>query len=191
MAAYRYRPGRYRYPYRLRRRGGSGERIAGAALGLFLAASIGTHAAVSHHHAAARAATAKTVSTSAAPVTSGSETAFIAAVLADLGAPDTGADQRSMAAWGAREGCWGCVGINNQWDSTLAMPGSWWFNTFDGDLHVQDYPTAAEGAQATALTLEGGYPLIVAALRSGAGICGVGFASELGSWSGDGYSEVC
>jgi hypothetical protein len=64
-------------------------------------------------------------------------------------------------------------------------------DTFDGDLHVQGYPTASEGAQATALTLEGGYPLIVAALRSGAGICGGGFASELGRWSGGGYQEVC
>jgi hypothetical protein len=71
------------------------------------------------------------------------------------------------------------------------MPGSWPFNTFDGDLHVQNYPTASEGAQATALTLKGGYPMIVAALRTGAGICGGGYASELGRWSGGGYEEVC
>jgi hypothetical protein len=185
-----YRPGRYR-----RQRNGNAEKIAGLAVGLALAVAAGTHAAADHH--VARASTTDAAAEAAppaihpAPVTSESKMAFIAAVLADLDAPDTSADQRSMAAWGAREGCWGCVGVNNQWDTTLAMPGSWDFNTFDGDLHVQGYPTASEGAQATALTLEGGYPLITAALRSGAGICGHGFASEFARWSGDGYQEVC
>jgi len=46
-----------------------------------------------------------------------------------------------------------------------------------------------DGRQAKCL--EGGYPLITAALRSGSGICGAGFASELLTWSGSGYSEVC
>ena len=189
MTAHRYRPGRYRHPYRLSRRNGNAGPIAVVAVAVIAAASAGTHAAANHpaqEHAAATSVTA-----AAAPVASGSETAFIAAVLADLGAPDTSADQRSMADWAAREGCWGCVGQNNGWDTTLAMPGSWPFNTFDGDLHVQDYPTASEGAQATAITIKGGYPLIVSALRSGAGICGGNFASELGRWSGDGYTEVC
>jgi hypothetical protein len=185
VTARRYRPGRYR----LRRRNANAGPIAVVAVAVMAAASAGSHAIARHpaqEHSAAPGVTA-----AAAPVASGSETAFIAAVLADLGAPDTSADQQSMAAWGAREGCWGCVGQWNQWDTILPMPGSWPFNTFDGDLHVQNYPTASEGAQATALTLEDGYPLIVAALRSGAGICGGGFASELGRWSGDGYTEVC
>lgn len=196
MTAYRYRPpARYRYPYRLRRRNGNTEKIIGLAVGLALAAA-STHAATAHHPASRAtdtdaAAKAAPAVIHAAPVASGSETAFIAAVLADLDAPDTSSDQRSMADWAAREGCWGCVGANNGWDTTLAMPGSWNFNTFDGDLHVQSYPTASEGAQATALTLEGGYPAIVSALRTGAGICGGSFASELGRWSGGGYEEVC
>jgi hypothetical protein len=130
----------------------------------------------------------------AAAVPGPGETGFIRAVLADLGAPDTAANQRSMTAWGALEGCYGCVGRNNQWDTTLPEPGSTWFNTFYSNgsaLHVQNYPTAAEGAQATALTIENGrYPMILAALRSGAGICGSRFAGEVFLWSG-GYRKVC
>lgn len=195
MTAYRYRPGRYRYPYRLRR-GGNAEKLIGLGAGLALAAAAATHTAT-HHHAGGAAAPdaahrAAPAAVHAAPVASGSENAFIAAVLADLGAPDTDADQRSMAGWGAREGCWGCVGTNNQWDSTLPQPGSWNWNTFDGDLHVQGYPTASEGARATALTLQGGYPLIVAALKSGGGLCGnPNLDAEFLTWSGDGYSGVC
>ena len=194
MTAYRYRPGRYRRSF-LRRRTGRAEQLI--AVGIVVAAVAGGHAATTAAHHPGRATTADAAAEAApaviraAPVDSGSKTAFIAAVLADIGAPDSSADQQSMAAWGAREGCWGCVGANNQWDSTLAMPGSTDFNTFDGDLHVRNYPTASEGAEATALTLEGGYSLIVAALRSGAGICGGGFASEFGRWSGGGYTEVC
>lgn len=186
MTAYRYRPGRYR----LRRRNGNAEKIVA---GIVIVVVAGTHAATAHHvitgvDAAAKAAPAVI---HAVPVTSGSESAFIAAVLADLGAPDTSANQRSMAAWGAREGCWGCVGQYNQWDSTLAMPGATNFNTFDGNLHVRNYRTASQGAEATALTLKGGYPLIVAALRTGAGVCGGSFTSEFDEWSGGGYPEVC
>lgn len=188
----RYRPSRYRgrYPYRprrLRRPGGNAEKAIGALAGLLLAGSLGAHAAASRH-APARAVTV----TAAVPVAGGSEAAFTGAVLADLGAPDDQADAGSLAAWFLHEyPAWPPGAANNALDTTLPMPGSWNYNTFDGDLHVQAYPTASEGAQATALTLEGGYPLIVSALRSGAGICGDGFASELGAWSGDGYQEVC
>jgi hypothetical protein len=189
--AYRYRPGaRYRYPYRLRRRGGNGEKLAGAALGLFLAASIGTHAAVSHH--AQAHATTRTV-TAAAPVASGSQTAFWRALLADLGAPDSRANLDGLDAWRPLEQPWPPLARWNPLDSILPMPGSWDFNSFDGDLHVQSYPTAAEGAEADALTLENGsYPLIVAALRAGTGLCGdPNLDAEFLTWSGNGYSGVC
>ena len=121
-----------------------------------------------------------------------SETAFFAAVLAALGAPATQADMRSLEAWYPHEyPSWPPAAQDDPLDSTLRMPGSWPYNTFDGDLHVQSYPTAAEGAQATAATLENGYPLITAALRSGGGACGNGFASEFSTWSGNAYEEVC
>ena len=188
MTAYRLHA--YRRPRRYRSRYGRGDSragvVAGVAAGIALAAGAGAHAAVTSAHAKPHVQSAR----AAAAVTGTGETAFIAAVLADLGAPGTGANQGSLTAWAAHEGHWGTVGQWNPLDTTLPVPGSWNFNTFSGDLHVQDYPTAAEGAQATAATISGGYPLITAALRSGTGICGYRFAAELRRWSG-GYEEVC
>jgi cell wall-associated NlpC family hydrolase len=122
----------------------------------------------------------------------GGEAAFTTAVLSGLGAPGTRANVTSLAAWIRREWpSWPPGAANNALDTTLAMPGSQNFNTFDGDLHVQSYPSAAEGEQATAETLLGGYSGIVAAFRSGAGICGGEYAAELSAWSGNTYQEVC
>jgi hypothetical protein len=33
--------------------------------------------------------------------------------------------------------------------------------------------------------------MILAALRSGSGLCGGSFAAEFATWSGGGYTEVC
>jgi hypothetical protein len=130
----------------------------------------------------------------AAAVTSASETAFISAALTDIGAPDTPANSTSMAAWYLHEyPSWPPGAQNNPWDSTLPEPGSTPFNTLQGGFHVWNYPSPTVGAHATALTLEGGpYSLIVAALRSGAGLCRNGsLAGEFSTWSGGGYSGVC
>jgi len=127
-----------------------------------------------------------------AAATAAGEAGFISAVLASVGAPGTPANQSSMAAWYRHEWpAWPPRAQDNPFDTTLARPGSWSYNTFGGGLHVQSYPSAGAGVQATAATLLGGYPLIVSALRAGAGICGYGFAAELGRWSGGGYTEVC
>jgi hypothetical protein len=194
MAAYRYRPGaRYRYPYRLRRRGGNAEKLTGLGVGLFVAVAVAGHSAANHHHAATRAPAAKTVSVSAAPVASGSQTAFWKALLDDLGAPDDQANLDGLDAWRPLEQPWPPLARWNPLDSILPMPGSRAFNTFDGNLHVQSYPTAAEGAEADALTLQNGsYPNIVAALKAGTGLCGnPNLAAEFLTWSGGGYSGVC
>lgn len=185
MTAYRlpaYRARRFRSPYR--HRGGGAGTLAGAAVAV-IAAGAGAHAAAhGKPHAQPHVR--------AAAVTSGSEPAFFSAVLADLRAPVTGAGLTSLAAWASREGAWGTVGKSNPLDTTLPMPGSRAFNTFGTGLHVQSYPTASEGAEATALTIEGGYPLITAAFRSGTGMCGNrALAGELLKWSGGGYEEVC
>ena len=191
----RYLPSsRYRYPYRLRGRGGNGGKIAVAAAGVLLAAAFSTHAAAHRHAAAHKAGHAPVTVTAAAPVTTGSETAFITAVLADLGAPATAADITSLADWFPREWPhWPPGAANNPLDSILSAPGSTDFNTFGGGLHVQNYPNAAEGAQATAQTLANGwYPQILAALRAGAGLCGnPNLAAEFDTWSGGGYQGVC
>jgi len=183
----RYRPSRYRYPYRPRRRGGNGEKVLGALAGLLLAGSLGAHAAASRHHAPARSVTV----TAAVPAAGGGETAFWRALLADLGAPADQANLASLSAWRPLEQPWPPLAEWNPLDSIL--PGSWDFNAFDGNLHVQSYPTAAEGAEADALTLaNGSYPLIVAALRAGIGLCGdPDLDDEFATWSGGGYTEVC
>jgi cell wall-associated NlpC family hydrolase len=128
----------------------------------------------------------------AAPVAASGETGFFTAVLAGLGAPATAANMRSLEAWYLHEyPSWPPAAQDDPLDTTLKMAGSWNYNTFGDGLHVQSYPTAAEGARATALTLENGYPQVTAALRSGDGTCGNGFAGEFSAWSGNAYQEVC
>lgn len=192
MSARPYRaPRRFRPRTRYGRRQGSpAGAFAGIAIGIVLASGVTAKAvkAVTAHHAGHAAKAPASPARAAVPAAG--EAGFFTAVLADLGAPAAAANLSSLAAWAAHEGCWGCVGAWNPLDTTLPEPGSWAFNTFGGGLHVQSYPSAAEGARATAATI-GGYPLIGSALRSGTGVCGGGFAGEFLSWSGDGYSEVC
>ena len=126
----------------------------------------------------------------AAPVAGNGERAFIGAVLAGLGAPATGADVSSLAAWSGREfSSWPPAAAWNPMASEMREPGSADFNS----AGVQNYVSAAQGAQATAATLAGGrYPRIVAALKSGRGLCGdSSLAAEFLTWSGGGYSGVC
>jgi hypothetical protein len=162
-------------------------RLAGSAgaAGLVLAVVAG------HAHAPSGAGVSGT-QTAAVPVPGGSETAFIAAVLADLGVPvgKRSADITSIASWFPHEfPSWPPAAAWNPMASTLQMSGSTTYNS----AGVQNYVSAAEGAQATALTLaDGFYPLIVADLRSGRGLCGdTAIAAELLTWSGGGYSGVC
>lgn len=185
MSAYR----RSAYRYRSRSSSGPGKAV-GIAVGLFLAYGAGktVHQPAAVHHLQHKTQTVHPAHLAA--VTGSGENAFWTAVLGDLTAPVTAADENSLTAWASHEGPWGSVGQFNPLDTILPMPGSWAFNTFAGDLHVQDYPDASEGAQATALTL-GGYPQIVAALRSGSGLCGDSLAYEFSRWSGGGYQEIC
>ena len=124
--------------------------------------------------------------TAAIAVTSPSKTAFIRAVLADLRAPATPANIKSLASWFPHENT---AAKNNPMASTLREPGSTTFNS----VGVQNYVSATQGAQATAATLDNGhYPGIVADLKSGRGLCGdSSLAGEFLTWSGNGYSSVC
>jgi hypothetical protein len=182
MARYRRR---YRHVIRRRMRGRDA-RLAGsaAAAGLVLAVVAG------HAHAPPGGGRVSGTQLAAVRAAGGSETAFITAVLADLGAPGSQANVASLAAWFPHEfPSWPPAASWNPMASTLQMSGSTVYNS----AGVQDYASAAEGAQATALTLgDGYYPLIVADLRSGRGLCGDGaIAAELLTWSGNGYSAVC
>lgn len=123
-------------------------------------------------------------------VASGSESAFIGAVLADLGAPATQANVASLASWFPHEfTTWPPPAQDNPMATKMREPGSWDYLS-NG---VQSFPDATVGAQATAATLDDGYyPGIVAALRSGRGLCGdTSLAGEFLTWSGGGYSAVC
>jgi hypothetical protein len=133
-----------------------------------------------------------TASGGATPVDS-SETAFISAVLSDIGAPATTANVNSLASWFKHEfPSWPPAAQYNPMATTQVMPGSTNFNELGGGQGVQNYPDAKTGATATATALTNGYyPDIVKALRAGTGICGGGFASELSTWSGGGYTSVC
>jgi hypothetical protein len=114
---------------------------------------------------------------------SGSETSFYTAVLQDLGAPVTNANLMSMYAWGRHE------------EPSFPPPNAW------NPLNIKNlvtggfaqYSSASDGASKTAgFMLANSYGNIVAALRSGNGLCGnASIAGELSAWSGGGYSSVC
>lgn len=145
-----------------------------------VAGSGGTAAVTSHHHPPA--APVRTD----AQVTSQGETAFLTAVLKDLGDPVTGPNLTSLAGWVQQETPWPPVAANNPFDSELNEPGATVFNS-DG---VRNYPSPTEGAAATAATISNGfYPHITAALAQGTGVCNVpGAATDFLTWSNQFYS---
>lgn len=131
------------------------------------------------HHQAVKAVT----------VVSGSENSFIRAILADMRAPATTANISSLAAWFPHEfPSYPPPAENNPMATKMSEPGASDYLS-NG---VKNYPTASEGAQATAATLtDGYYPAMVAKLRAGEGLCGSSLAGEFLTWSGNGYSSVC
>ena len=117
-----------------------------------------------------------------------SETAWITAMLASIGAPPTQANISSISSWIAHEGPYGTQGENNPLNTTIETTGAQgkFLNT-----PVTNYDTPAHGIAAIAQTLlGGGYSDILSALRSGNGLCGRSW-SGLSTWSGGGYSRVC
>lgn len=109
---------------------------------------------------------------------------FAASVLKTAGFPVTAANVASVEAWVRREGG---GGVNNPLNTTLRMPGSSSFNS----VGVQNYGSLSTGILATARTLlGGGYSDLIAAFKSGNGLCGRSFGG-LSTWSGGGYSSVC
>lgn len=82
-----------------------------------------------------------------------------AAVLTKVGAPVTPINVRFLDAWQREEGG---DATNNPLNTTLPEPGAGNYNS----VGVKNYPSATVGAAATAATLRGGYPNIVAALKA-------------------------
>lgn len=118
----------------------------------------------------------------------GSAEKFARSVLATIGAPQTPANINSLLSWMHKEfPTWPPMASNNPFATTYSMPGATSFNS----VGVRNYRSLAEGILATARTLlGGGYSDVIAALRSGNGLCGRSFAG-LSRWSGGGYSSVC
>lgn len=107
---------------------------------------------------------------------------FAQAVLNDLGVPDTPQNRSFIIGWSRAEGT---AAKNNPLATTLALPGS--VPLPGNSAGVQQYPTIAEGAQATAATIGNGrYPNIVAALRTGGAVAhsfgNTGVYSDLNTW---------
>ena len=122
------------------------------------------------------------------PPANASETLIIRAILARIGAPQTTQNISSMTAWIRHEqASWPPAAKFNPMNTTLPMPGATNFNS----VGVKNYTSWAQGIEANAQTLSGGYPCLVARFRSGAGVCGGGCAGDFLKWSGNGYSSVC
>lgn len=121
------------------------------------------------------------------PLTGTGATLWAVAILDALGAPATGANVASLRGWFLREGG---GGANNPMNTTLAnVPGA------AGSINsvgVQNYSTPADGVNATAVTLNGGYPAIVADLKAGNGLANPSpeAQAELSKWSGGGYTSI-
>lgn len=113
-----------------------------------------------------------------------SSNGFAQGFLQAIGAPLTQANISSVNSWIRHEGG---GGANNPLNTTLSLPGATVFNS----IGVRNYSSLSQGIQANAQTVLGGrYSDIVAALRSGNGLCGRSW-SGLSTWSGGGYSSVC
>lgn len=120
------------------------------------------------------------------------ETSFIKSLLLGIGAPTTQANINSLRAWISHEGPWGSQGGNgnNPLNTSLTnSPG--YIGKWAAAPVVSMFDSLSNGLTATVRTLQsGGYSDIVAALKTGKGLCGQSF-SGLSTWSGGGYSQVC
>jgi hypothetical protein len=120
--------------------------------------------------------------------------AFWTQVLVDMGAPITQSNIEALRAWSQHEGGGGNW---NPLNTTRPEPGSSFFNHLSPGTGVQNYPTAAVGAKATADSINNGlYPSIVAAFKSGNAFGalvsgGKGpIGQQLRKWSGGAYNNV-
>jgi hypothetical protein len=119
-------------------------------------------------------------------------TEFWTQTLIDLGAPVTQSNIEALAAWSEREGSGGAW---NPLNTTRPAPGS--TNLAGNSAKVQNYPSLAVGAQATADSLNNGlYPSIVAAFKSGSAFEALvsggkgAIGAQLRKWSGGAYNNV-
>jgi hypothetical protein len=120
-----------------------------------------------------------------------SQTDWVKTLLTALGAPQTNANINSMVSWINRESPWnssapgGALYTNNPLNTKEPATGA---TTLSNG--IKKYVNAASGIAATVATIQQ-YPQILAALRSGKGLCGSGLGSSFAKWSDNGYTSVC
>ncbi|HEY1737547.1 MAG TPA: hypothetical protein VGI86_02490 [Acidimicrobiia bacterium] len=108
--------------------------------------------------------------------TTAARTQFATDVLSALGAPQTAQNVQALVAWAQAEGT---KAANNPLATTESAPGTTNFNS----VGVKNYPTYAEGVQATVATLTNGrYSNILAALADGSSAQNVAQAVANSPW---------
>ena len=121
--------------------------------------------------------------------------AWSEAILTAIGAPLTSANIVSIGYWMQNEAGsppYGIVGANNP--INVSEPGYGGVpiqDDGDGVTFLMSYPSVSEGVAAIAAYLErGNYVDIVADLRAGNGLSDPNLASEIGLYSGGGYTTI-
>jgi hypothetical protein len=121
--------------------------------------------------------------------------AWSEAILSALGAPLTSANIISIGYWMQNEAGappYGIVGANNPINvSEPGYGGTPIQSDGDGVTYLMSYPSVSEGVAAIAAYLErGNYVDIVADLKAGGGLSDPNLASEIGLYSGGGYTTI-
>jgi hypothetical protein len=123
-----------------------------------------------------------------------SELAWSEAILTALGDPLTDANVVSLGYWMQNEAGSppsGIVGANNPINVSQPGFGGWPIKYEGNGWSLYSYPTPRDGIAATVKYLTPtGYPLILAALKSGHGLSSPSLAGELSEYSGGGYSQI-
>ncbi|HEY3878033.1 MAG TPA: hypothetical protein VGM12_05490 [Trebonia sp.] len=121
--------------------------------------------------------------------------AWSEAILTALGAPLTSANIVSIGYWMQNEAGspgYGIVGANNPINVSQPCCGGVPIqDDGDGVTFLQSYPTVADGVEAIAQYLNrGNYTQILADLKAGEGLSDPNLASEIGLYSGGGYTTI-
>lgn len=153
-----------------------------SALGSLLTGKAPTKGSQATDTAALSGTSATTTTTQVGASAAGAgETSYIAALLSDIGAPNSAANVASMEQWFKQE------------EPSFPPPNAW--NPLNiesgGAGKFAQYSSSTAGASATAALIASGYPAILAQLKTGQGLSGTGpWNAELSTWSGGGYSSV-
>jgi len=120
--------------------------------------------------------------------------AWSEAILTALGDPLTSANIVSIGYWMQNEAGTpphGIVGANNPINVSQPGFGGWPIKSEGGGYNLYSYPSPQAGIQAlVAYLTPTGYPQILAALKSGAGLSSPSLGGELSEYSGGGYTTI-